>query len=679
VVTEEPSAIDLAFVNRSDERLLEAIVTLADQNRATLGLMPRGAFPQIADKGELLAATTPAGDLAGYALFAVARGRVRLIHLCVADAFRRQGVATGLIRKVSETHNSLAAITLKCRRDFPANEWWPRLGFAVRGEVIGRGKDGVPLVVWVRSHGIPDLFTFADEPVGIPVAIDHNVFVDLAIKPEGKGADESKALLADWIAEQITLTVTEESRNEINRIEDPIERQRQWRALDTFPSLHHTARAHDEARDRWDKAVGAIPRADKSDCNHIVNAAAGGAHVFVTRDERVINRYGDAAAEVFGMRVLHPAELIAHLDEIAHAVRYRPVELRGTGFTVSQFGVDAGRELDGFLDNAAGERKLAYHALVRRIAADTAAVGTWVRDPGGRVVAAWAIRPTAEALEVPMLRAERSAVGATVGRLIAFELRQRAVERGLRTIRVTEPHLPSEFRSDLLADGFAETSSGLVAAVLDASTRDELRQAAEGHELRESIRTAMASACDRRAVLSLERALWPVKLLDSDLPSYLVPIRPRWAQDLFDLNPTLFERPGLLGISREHVYYRTPKGNPKSPARIGWYGSSDRGQRIGAVVAVSHLVDVTTDSASRLYRRYQHLGVYSLKDVQASERGGMASALRFVDTETLPKPVSLEHLRTLEGGRLTGTLQSPTMITSALFGALYREGTGRGR
>jgi len=71
--------------------------------------------------------------------------------------------------------------------------------------------------------------------------------------------------------------------------------------------------------------------------------------------------------------------------------------------------------------------------------------------------------------------------------------------------------------------------------------------------------------------------------------------------------------------------------------------------------------------------------VYSIKDVQASERRGLASALRFVDTEVLPNRVSLERLRTLDGGSLTSTLQSPTMITSDLFGALYREGTGRGR
>jgi hypothetical protein len=94
----------------------------------------------------------------------------------------------------------------------------------------------------------------------------------------------------------------------------------------------------------------------------------------------------------------------------------------------------------------------------------------------------------------------------------------------------------------------------------------------------------------------------------------------------------LWDRSPVLGVSREHVYFRSPRGNPTCPARILWYASGTGRDRIGAVVACSQLNEIVTDDPRRLHSRFQHLGVYRLRDIEARASGGTASALRFVDT-----------------------------------------------
>lgn len=196
----------------------------------------------------------------------------------------------------------------------------------------------------------------------------------------------------------------------------------------------------------------------------------------------------------------------------------------------------------------------------------------------------------------------------------------------------------------------------------------------EGHDLT----AAMGSeGLSPEQIARIERRLWPVKLLDGAMAAYVVSIQPRWANELFGLVDTLFERASLLGLSREHVYYRSRRGNPPAPARLLWYASKQGPDGIGAVVATSQLVEVVTDTPRRLFRRYAHLGVYRLEDIEARAADGVASALRFVDTERFPRPVPLDRLRSLGAVSRTAPLLSPTQVEPRAYGLVYEEGTGR--
>lgn len=297
------------------------------------------------------------------------------------------------------------------------------------------------------------------------------------------------------------------------------------------------------------------------------------------------------------------------------------------------------------------------------------------------VLAAWATRSSDDGpqLQVPLFRFDpMSSLGATLGRLIIFEVKRKAVDEGRSAVVITDPQLPRALLSSLAADGFTGDLGGMACAVVDARSTTDAMEFLRGEQphLRHA-REVVVRARTPGRVADVERVLWPLKLIDSEMPTYLVPITPLMADRLLGLRPTLLERPPILGLSRELVYYRATNNSPTAPARIAWYVSDTTKKGVGAVAATSRLTGVHDGAPDVLHRRYQHLGVYRLEDVQSCARQGRAQALKFADTEILDSPVPYERLRTLNGGAGVGTVQSPTVIPSSLFDALYRQGTGR--
>ncbi len=641
--------------------------------------MPRGAFPEFALQRTLLAATTGSeSEVAGYALFASALGRIRLIHLCVREESRRQGIAKLLVDEVSRHYSHLPGIRVRCRSDYAAKDAWPALGFTAMNEVAGRGKDGSTLVVWWKSHGLPDLFNVDDEATtALTVAIDHNIFLDLAVHRNRPGASESQYLEADWLASQLQLSLTPETFNEIHRLGDASERRRQRSAATKFPLLNPSTDSFERHLADLQANIPELRPQHDSDVKHIAYAAASGATIFVTRDTELIEIAGDAASSS-GVRVLRPSDVVPHLEELRDAFRYRPAALRGTEYTVEDLPAGSENELRSLIDMAGGERRAAFAALLRSLASSPSIRHKAARAPSGDIVATWAHEATRDAIVVPLLRHTRHSLASTIIRLILAEMRRTAVSLGAPRIVITDSHVSAACREALSDDGYILSGGTYVASVLDIRDADDALRALDlRHPLHNEV--ALARRTDSPAVTAaLEHFLWPAKILDASLPSYIVPIQPRFALELFAMQDTLWARDPLLGISPEHVYYRSARMNPSAPARILWYASGTGRDRIGGVVACSQLVQVVVDEPRVLHRRYKHLGVYRLVDIQNSGKGSHATALRFRDTERFDRPVTFERLRELAGNRRMGTLQSPTMISAEHFGAIYNEGTRRG-
>lgn len=184
-------------------------------------------------------------------------------------------------------------------------------------------------------------------------------------------------------------------------------------------------------------------------------------------------------------------------------------------------------------------------------------------------------------------------------------------------------------------------------------------------------------------IADLERMLWPVKIIGTNLPVFIIPIKPEWAKNLFDehmASQYLFGLSDLI-LNAEMVYYRAKKPSGLiAPARILWYASNKKDHpEAGSIRAVSMLEEVDIGTAKQLYSKYRRLGVYKWKDVLGVAKNDFERqimALRFSNTYMLDRPLYWRELKAVlqKFGKKT-TLQSPLRIAEDIFSMILKETT----
>lgn len=666
-----------------DDPALEAVVSLGDANRSTLGFLPRAGFLEAARSNSIIIAVNDEG-VQGYCLFGRTAQFLRIVHLCVAGSHRGSGTARRLVEQVEALGEGLAGIRLKCRRDWPAAGLWPRLGFRAMSEVPGRSKRGSLLTIWWKSLApSEDLFTLSAELEGEPLAVsmDSNVFSDLHC-----GDDDDRRQFAAPVAllsgdQQIQLLLPHCAVGEVNRALDTSRRRRLLAAQHTYRILDHSASAG-EIRSQLLAGISQSElQADPSlqaDAWLVAESVAAGCDVFLTRDENALRLFGPLALDLSGLAVMLPSELTDHVRRRHASADYRPANLAETGIVTvrevaSRWSV-AG--LDTLLNREAGERKAAWRAILRETAG-AAGQGVLVRSlavaPDGQVAAAWArsreLSPEMD-LRVPLLRVGSGSFDKTLARQILFSLRTDAVALGARGVVLDDPAPSNAVRQVLPAEGFIPTdgpSGQWCCIVLDACAPwGSLR----GSPHLDGLVCQVDEMPGPVAAADLERRFWPLKISDAGLINYLVPIRGPFADDLLGHAPTLVPRDLTLGLSREHVYYRAPRSHPQAPARILWYSSG----RDRQVVACSSLLEAFIGEPDSVHREFKRLGVWTRAQVRGAANGGKVGVLRFADTHVFDHPVSLDWMRSLSVEAATLPGQGPRQISGPLFEMIYVKG-----
>jgi hypothetical protein len=521
------------------------------------------------------------------------------------------------------------------------------------------------LTQWYRDHGHPDLFSVL-ENTRETAALDHNILNDLS-SSRREGA-ESRLLLDPWLAEYIELCVTDEVHHEIHDATEPELRRRLHAHASSFRRLAPPA---GDWRPLEPAIAALIPAAQPADHRHLSKSLSGGADFFVTRDEDVL-RGADEIAEQFGIAVLRPEVLISTLDQRRAAGTYEPAALQATAIE-AQPAANVLEEAfcSAFLNYGAGERKAALLEIFRAAVAAAGRVDARVFADDGRLVGALFLRPEADRIEVPLLRvARRDRLGQALARQLLYLPRAVAAETNTPQVNLTD---------------------GATSAVVHRALRDEAYEAAADGSYRCTIGRGLIedehdprATGDPPAVAMMERRQWPIKLATGRLPSYLVPVRAAWAAQLFETRfaeATLFGRQTHLGLSREHVYYRSPAASHgiHAPARILWYVTgSGPVQGESHVRAVSQLTEVVVGEWRTLYQRFARFGVYEERQVRdAANSRDCVMALRFVDTELLHDPLSLSTLRHLaaELGETFHPPMSPSLLSERMFASIYLRGS----
>jgi len=630
--------------------------------KATLGFLPDSGFTDRAGRGTLLAAVR-GGLTAAYVMFDLTGDKVKLRHLCVDPQQRGLGLARLLIDQLAASFAHRRCIELDCRRNYGLAEMWKALGFHAVYDRPGRSREGHLLTVWHLDFGHQTLFSSVP-PVGDLVCLDQMVFEDLVVeRAEGL---HSRHLLEDWVGELVEFCITDEVFDESHDVGDDALRRRLLEAAQSYRNL---SRAGAPWNQHVRAAADAAPGAGAADHRHLARAVNVGARYFVTRDDRVL---GGAAAIATrcALLVLSPEGLLDRLDRDRAQDRYEPALLQGTDFTHTA--LEATSQDDfvvALLNHGVGEKAHLLRAKLRTALADREhSEVRVVRDGGGEIVAGAVRTREQDRLVIDALRVRRAdRLAEAVARQLVFLQRMDAADRAMGLVEVRDAAPSASVARALDDEGFEPTSTGW---------RCRARRGLHAAE------AVLEENPTERDGAVWERRHWPGKVLGAGLKTFMVSIEPAWAERLFEATlaeATLFPRDPVLGLGREHVYYRGP-GRSRSlrgPARVLWYVKGGRpGHPTGHVRAVSHLIEVIVDRPRTLHGRFARLGVWTRTEVEAAaSRTGSAMALRLTDTELLARPLGLSELRKLYANhdRKFTAPQSPIVVDEHMFCLIYEE------
>ena len=682
------------LISQNSGAFLPAIKRLWRKHSDKLGYFPEGAFEDHARLEQILVAHSHKNELLGYLLFRSSRGDIVIVHLCVQPTVRAKGIAKSLVIRLKNISSDSRGISLKCRRDYKLEGFWSSLGFVAVNEVRGRGKDEIPLTVWWLDFGHPDLLASASRDrlaEKTCLVIDANVFYGLY--SDDKEDDESKLLVADWLPSHMELCLTDEIYNEIDRRGSSEERKRNRQLAQSFefiPVMSHRCEAIKS------DLLNLLPsfkktRSGRSDIRHLAKAIAGEALYFITRDQALLN-HSDNIYERFQISVLRPCELILQLDSIERGYEYQPARLSGSQYQLRRIkSGELGVIVDNFLSRAKGERARDFQKMLASVLTNPRDSACYILEaPSGEQQALFVKEIVRAEIRVPLFRIARSSLSATIGRHLLRRFSLEAAREGQAFITITDGFVDERLSSLLANDGFILTAGHytkvLLKGVIEASSINNRldaialqfnEKAGAIMAIRERIALALTSKKDAD-LMTLERMLWPVKLVGTNIPCFIVPIKPEWAKHLFDehiASQDLFGTSDLI-FNAELVFYRSKRpGGLTAPARIIWYVSHKKGYHgSGGIRAMSILEEVTTGKPKNIYAQYRRLGVYQWADLVRTVKNDLEKeimALRFSSTHMVEKPLLWRPLREeLENYGIRTTLQSPLKIHERVFSAI---------
>lgn len=662
------------------ESQLRLVIDLAKKHRQTLGFLPDAVFRDAGNKGNLLIAVADKETVVlGYVLYRVTRSVIRLTHVCVSRTARGRGLGRELIDRAISDNPSATGIIARCRRDYGLNRFWAEAGLSPSSEAAGRNAQGLPLTLWTRPLGVPDLLLSSALDSIRPLAVlDSNIVIDLYSSPEVQRPDRaaSQGLMADWVAEEVTFAVSVQLDHELNDNEDASERVRQIAGAQGWVRLP-TARPHETSIERelidafGGKAVARDPSLE-NDAKHLADAVRAHAQYFITNDEGVLAAR-DSIKDRFGVSIVRPHELIADVLESSGALQtYAPGVFEHIDLRWRDARDFSDEQLEhAFLCFAEGERAKDFRPSLRAVLA--AGEAKVLVDGDGGAVALVAVRPRVDELQVPLMRVASSAHDSSIALQLARQLRLDALELGLQRVAIADHRLPRKIVGALREDGFSRDEDGLYAAQPVARHVDGSGLSHDS-ELQVLLDRVGATQNGGSVTRALEWRHWPIKIWDESMPCYVVPIRPSAAMELFGYPPNLLQQRRALGLSRRHVYYRSGRSNPfrALPGRVLWYASKEGTNVVQKFFAISVAVASQTMSAEEAHRKFSGRGVYKRSQIQAAADGrGRVTVLEIEDTEVLQAPVPLASFRQwAKPHNVAAEFVSPRQIPSELFRTL---------
>lgn len=357
--------------------------------------------------------------------------------------------------------------------------------------------------------------------------------------------------------------------------------------------------------------------------------------------------------------IYRPSDFITHLDENLQVSKYKPELLIGTSINtkrVTAENIDLYTEI--FLKP--NEKKISFQKTIRDSMSypDNFELITITKEEQLLAFIAFN-RVSKDKLEIPIFRFLNNSLKVTLIKHMLFKSILTAINEKRTHIEIQEKQLEGDITSVIQEARFVKINNIWekinIKSVLDIK---ELLSKVETQSGIKSILTKVneklkATGNNSEFVIkyNYERHLSPLKIIDLEIPTYIVPIKPQWAEQLFNdksnekLN--LFEPKYELLLNRENVYYRSSSPNIlQAPARILWYSSGNKSTKTGgSIIASSYIDEVFVDRPKTLFKQFEKLGIYTWKDLSKTA-GNKDKIMAFVfsDTELFHKPISLKRI-----------------------------------
>lgn len=681
----------LRFINHRDEFLVQ-VIELGDLNSSTLGHFPKGAYYQMAKKNWILIAHDDE-ELLGYLLFRVVRknNSISITHLCINEKFRSSGVAKTLLDHLVKTYrNKFLAITLKCRDDYAiANSFWNKYGFRSVATIRSRSKAENYLNTWRFELDAVGLFG-KEEIDGevINALLDLNIIIDLRDKNESEY--KLQALMSDWFRDEVEYYFASETYYELLR-DSYIERRKktqqfikQFKEVGALDDNNFELITNNISLILGDHSVN-----DRSDIKQLATAIQNRMDFFITRDAGLLDRSLEIYKR-FQIEVVKPTEFILNLDSLINSSKYQPARLAGANYDICRIkSNEIDKIISDFLRIDKQERKSDFKVKVNSILSNTqTGFGYVVIDREGIFQGISGYSVDANSVVVDFVRTTKTPLSTTLFIQMINSIIQFAVSNGHPQIIINDNYLSSieinvlrEFRFEKNENCWIKLNLKGISKIEELA--DKLVDFAH-YEFVIRLKTLSNLKLDQNELLEIERKLFPIKIESYEIPSFIIPIKPYWASQLFDhisASEQLFGSNASISWSRENVYYRS--GQPRivtAPARILWYLSDDHTSgRRQSIVACSYIDDVDLDEAKIMYNKYKRFGVYQwaeIFDLAGKDIKKEIMGIRFSDTELFTEPIKYKDVKKLLL-HWTGkayTFQSPVRITQKIFLELYRIG-----
>lgn len=492
--------------------------------------------------------------------------------------------------------------------------------------------------------------------------------------------EDPRGLLADWLIDETELCFAPEAYNEIDRDKNLQRAAKTRKFLSSFSQLQVDIEKQKKVVSELESIICGTSENDISDRKQIASCIVSHTPYFITYDEGLLSKKA-RIEEKYPIQIYNPQEFIIQIDQLIHGKEYLPNQLRGVySDSISKL---SSRELSSCVDRfwmqKKGEDKQVFSTSVYNMI-NVKGGALYVLKRNREVIAFYGFIEKQDSTDIELLRiSAKDICGAIFFKLIS-EILQVTLKCDKSKIVLKEKFITEEQKEILSNFGFVRQDNYYVKYVFNRVI------AKEGiFQITQRIYPEVTINHSDRVLFEVERKLFPLKIKGLNIPTYIIPIQPYWAGQLFD---TAIASEDLFGAnptklwSFENVYYRHTKPiKERFPARVLWYvsGSDKFYSHTKAIIASSYLTDVMTGKPKTLFRVNKRFGIYEWKDILKLCDGNINTdirALKFDHTEIFDYPINYNKIQEIfvSNRRKKNTFASPVEINDSIFFQIYQLG-----